>query len=106
MACTFHILIFYDASDNNDLTTLATNDGSSLNKLRVLRLSGNRISQLNTTHFPGLRTLYVDNNCLASNGERGQTFSRQRLLNMHRLGKLENFSARNQSGGTGRDAGL
>lgn len=92
--------------DNNHLTTLDTPDGSVLSKLRVVRLSGNRINHLDTARFPNVRTLYIDNNFLSSNSERDQTFSCRRLLNMHRLGKLENFSARNQAGGSARDSGL
>lgn len=92
--------------DNNRLTMLDAPDGSALAKLRVLRLSGNRIKHLDTARFPNVRTLYIDNNFLAVNSERGQTFSPRRILNMHRLGKLENFSARNQVGGSARDSGL
>ncbi|KLO17318.1 L domain-like protein [Schizopora paradoxa] len=74
---------------------------SALTKLRILKLSGNRLRYLNAGRFPNLRTLYLDNNCLAEAKN-----ERQRLVNLHRLGKLENFSARNQSGGNGRDSGL
>lgn len=74
---------------------------STLPKLRILRLSGNRLRYLNVGRFPNLRTLYLDNNCLAETRN-----ERQRLVNLHRLGRLENFSARNQSGGNGRESGL
>ena len=56
-------------------------------KLRILRVSGNRLHQLRATPFPNLRTLYADNNSLTNlDGAKG-------------LRKLENLSVRNQSGG-------
>lgn len=56
-------------------------------KLRILRISGNKLSSLlNVAPFPNVRTLYADNNALTG------------LVNADRLGKLENLSLRNQSG--------
>lgn len=59
---------------------------SSMPRLRILRVSGNRLHQLNLASVPNLRTLYADNNSLAS------------LVKTDRLTKLENLSLRNQSG--------
>lgn len=58
-------------------------------RLRILRVSGNRLQALNATPFPNLRTLYADNNALGV------------IQSAHRLTKLENLSLRNQSGRTG-----
>jgi len=58
-------------------------------KLRILRVSGNRLQQLDAVPFPNLRTLYADNNSLDS------------ILKAHCMTKLENPSLRNQSGRTG-----
>lgn len=58
-------------------------------RLRILRLSGNRLQTLNATPFPNLRTLYADNNSLGS------------IVKAYRLTKLENLSVRNQSGRAG-----
>jgi Leucine-rich repeat (LRR) protein len=55
-------------------------------KLRILRLSGNRLYRLNVAPFPNLRTLYADNNSLTD------------LTKTACLSKLENLSLRNQSG--------
>lgn len=55
-------------------------------RLRILRISGNRLQQLNVSPMPNLRTLYADNNSLPS------------LVKVARLTKLENLSLRNQSG--------
>jgi len=71
-------------SDNNSLGELALT--GSMPRLRILRASGNRIHQLNVASVPNLRTLYMDNNSLAS------------LIKVDRLTKLENLSLRNQSG--------
>ncbi|KAH8114676.1 hypothetical protein DFH11DRAFT_1726686 [Phellopilus nigrolimitatus] len=90
-----------DASNKARATDLVV-----LHKLRILRLSGNRLRHLDVVRFPNLRTLYVDNNCLAEGLQRGQKKARHRLLNMHRLNRLENFSARNQGGAGSRDSGL
>ena len=57
-----------------------------MTRLKILRVSGNRLQQLNTAPFPNLRTLYADNNSLG------------RVLKAHRLTKLESLSLRNQSG--------
>ena len=58
-------------------------------RLRILRVSGNRLQELNAAPFPTLRTLYADSNSLGP------------ILKAHRLTKLENLSLRNQSGRTG-----
>ncbi|EJC98028.1 L domain-like protein [Fomitiporia mediterranea MF3/22] len=85
-------------------------NASFMQKLRILRLSGNRLKRLDVTRFPNLRTLYVDNNCLADGRacQRGQAqkTTRQRLIGLRRLCKLENFSARNQSVPGMRDLGF
>ena len=58
-------------------------------RLRILRVSGNRLQQLDGGAFPSLRTLYADNNCLGP------------LLRAHRMTKLDNLSLRNQNGRAG-----
>ncbi|EPQ54712.1 L domain-like protein [Gloeophyllum trabeum ATCC 11539] len=55
-------------------------------RLRILRVSGNRLAQLNAGSFPNLRTLYADDNHLGN------------LVKASRLTKLENLSLRNQRG--------
>ncbi|KAH9924609.1 uncharacterized protein BXZ73DRAFT_50337 [Epithele typhae] len=70
--------------DNNALGEFESD--VTMPRLRILRLSGNRLQTLNASPFPNLRTLYADNNNL------GQ------IIKAHRLGKLENLSLRNQSG--------
>ena len=55
-------------------------------RLKVLRGSGNRLTTLNISHAPNLRTLYLDNNSLVS------------VVHLNRLTKVENLSLRNQSG--------
>ncbi|KAF9988443.1 hypothetical protein BGZ75_009390 [Mortierella antarctica] len=57
-----------------------------LRRLRILRLSENRLMTFNAVHFPRLRTLYLDDNRL------------QALENCQTLTRLENFSARDQEG--------
>lgn len=56
-----------------------------MTRLRILRASNNRLHSLDVGQFTNLRTLYLDNNALAS------------LLKGERLVKLENLSMRNQS---------
>ena len=64
-----------------------TGTGSmTMPRLRILRVSGNKLQQLDVGALPNLRTLYADNNTL------------ERLAHADRLGKLENLSLRNQSG--------
>ena len=58
-------------------------------RMKILRVSGNRLQQFNAWPFPNLRTLYADNNSLGP------------ILKAHRLTKLENLSLRNQSGRAG-----
>lgn len=70
--------------DNNSLGDLEP--GGPMGRLRILRVSGNRLRRLNVASFPNLRTLYADNNALTS------------LVKADRLTKLENLSLRNQSG--------
>ncbi|KAG0333408.1 hypothetical protein BG000_009181 [Podila horticola] len=55
-------------------------------RLRILRLSENKLMNFNALSFPGLRTLYLDDNRLQS------------LENCQTLTRLENFSARDQEG--------
>ncbi|KAF8947211.1 hypothetical protein BGZ47_009934 [Haplosporangium gracile] len=57
-----------------------------LRRLRILRLSENKLLTFNAHSFPGLRTLYLDDNRLQS------------LENCQTLTRLENFSARDQEG--------
>ena len=57
-----------------------------LPRLRILRVSANRLRHLQVAAVPNVRTLYADNNALSS------------LVNVDRLSKLENLSLRNQSG--------
>ncbi|KAF9997886.1 hypothetical protein BGZ79_008411 [Entomortierella chlamydospora] len=57
-----------------------------LRRLRILRLSENKLVTFDATPFPGLRTLYLDDNRL------------QVLENCQKLTRLENFSARDQEG--------
>ncbi|KAG0346404.1 hypothetical protein BG004_001814 [Podila humilis] len=55
-------------------------------RLRILRLSENKLLCFDASPFPGLRTLYLDDNRL------------QLLENCQTLTRLENFSARDQEG--------
>ncbi|KNZ73029.1 Septation initiation network scaffold protein cdc11 [Termitomyces sp. J132] len=70
--------------DNNELGELEL-DGP-MGKLRVLRISGNRLCELCVGMMRNLRTLYADNNSLTS------------VVKVEELTKLENLSLRNQSG--------
>ncbi|KAF5315468.1 hypothetical protein D9619_007020 [Psilocybe cf. subviscida] len=78
--------------DMNSLPELlVSRDGTGMGsvtmpRLRILRVSGNKLQQLDVGALPNLRTLYADNNAL------------ERLGHADRLGKLENLSLRNQSG--------
>ncbi|THH28028.1 hypothetical protein EUX98_g6162 [Antrodiella citrinella] len=74
---------------NNQLGELEVT--GTMPRLRILRVSGNRMQTLDVYPFPNLRTLYADNNSLGS------------INNAQRLSKLENLSLRNQGG---RGAGL
>ncbi len=58
-------------------------------RLRILRLSGNRLQTLNAAYFPHLRTLYADNNLLGT------------IVKAHHLTQLENLSVRYQTGRAG-----
>jgi protein NUD1 len=57
-------------------------------KVRILRLSGNKVQELDVGWFPNLRTLYADENRLLGQG----------VKNAGRLSKMENLSLRSQSG--------
>ena len=70
--------------DSNDLRSFSSKD--VMPKLRVLRISDNRLACFDAKAFPSLRTLYADNNRL---GE---------FLHASRLTKLENLSLRHQHG--------
>lgn len=59
---------------------------STMPRLRILRISSNKLKVLDAASFPNLRTLYADNNYL---GE---------ITKANRLSKLENMSLRNQGG--------
>ncbi|KAH6911431.1 hypothetical protein BKA70DRAFT_855856 [Coprinopsis sp. MPI-PUGE-AT-0042] len=72
--------------DGNSLRKL--DFGKSMSRLRILRLSSNKLSELAVTALPNLRTLYADNNSLST------------VTKVDRLTKLENLSLRNQSGRT------
>lgn len=78
------VFSFPPHADNNEVGTFEL-DGS-MPKLRILRVSGNRLHQLQVAGMPNLRTLYADNNSLST------------LVKVDRLTKLENLSLRNQSG--------
>ncbi|RPD73949.1 hypothetical protein L226DRAFT_91508 [Lentinus tigrinus ALCF2SS1-7] len=73
--------------DNNSLPEFEPEVATP--RLRILRMSGNRLQTLNANPFPNLRTLYADNNTLGS------------IVKAYRLTKLENLSVRNQSGRAG-----
>jgi len=81
--------------DNNGLSDLGleTRDGGDngartcLGKLRILRVSGNRLQRLDGECFPNLRTLYADNNALTG------------ISHCGRMRRLENLSVRNQAKG-------
>ncbi|TFK19988.1 hypothetical protein FA15DRAFT_600514 [Coprinopsis marcescibilis] len=60
--------------------------GNGMPRLRILRVSNNKLSELGVGALPNLRTLYADSNSLSS------------LIKVDRLTKLENLSLRNQSG--------
>ena len=81
--CSLNCII----ADNNALDELDP-DGA-MPRLRILRVSGNRLKELDASAFPGLRTLYADNNYLGT------------IHKAHRLTKLENLSLRNQAGKSG-----
>ncbi|KAL4249278.1 Cell Division and Infection-Related Protein [Abortiporus biennis] len=73
--------------DNNQITELEPN--GPMPRLRILRVSGNRLQQLNAAPFPNLRTLYADNDSLGA------------IIKANRLSKVENLSLRNQGGRLG-----
>lgn len=65
----------------------AGDGGRALSKLRILRVSGNKLQRLDGEFFPSLRTLYADNNALTGISRCG------------RMKRLENLSLRNQAKG-------
>ncbi|KAF7296502.1 hypothetical protein HMN09_01057000 [Mycena chlorophos] len=92
--------------DDNELGELDV--GGSMSRLRVLRVSGNRLTALRVEWLGGLRTLYVDGNALAGDelygggrataGTVGRTAGREGRVGGP-LGHLENLSIRSQRGG-------
>ena len=78
------VILLTTCIDNNALSELEPE--VNMARLRILRLSGNRLQTLNAAPFPNLRTLYADNNSLGT------------IVKAYRLVKLENLSLRNQSG--------
>ncbi|KAG8727569.1 hypothetical protein FRC12_022398, partial [Ceratobasidium sp. 428] len=70
--------------DHNAIGTL--NIDGPLPRLRVIRLSDNKLSELDCSSFTNLRTLYADNNRLGH------------IRHADKARRLENLSLRNQSG--------
>ncbi|KIO23898.1 hypothetical protein M407DRAFT_9217 [Tulasnella calospora MUT 4182] len=70
--------------DHNELVAFASD--SIATKMKILRLSHNRLTKVDLAAFPNLRTLYMDNNRLGD------------VLNASRLTRLENLSVRSQAG--------
>ena len=70
--------------DDNSLNELQPH--GILPRLRILRLSANRLKCLDSSHFPNLRVLYIDNNSLTE------------FKKANKLRSLENLSLRNQGG--------
>ncbi|CUA67143.1 Septation initiation network scaffold protein cdc11 [Rhizoctonia solani] len=70
--------------DHNALTSLHIE--APLPRLRNLRVSDNKLTELDCSSFVNLRTLYVDNNKLGT------------LRHIEKARRLENLSLRNQSG--------
>jgi len=70
--------------DDNSLDHLEIE--KTMPKLKVLRLSGNKVGKLDVARVPNLRTLYLDNNSLT------------KMDNISQLTKMENLSLRNQAG--------
>jgi protein NUD1 len=71
-------------ADNNCLDELTSH--GILPRLRILRLSANRLKCFDASHFPNLRMLYIDNNSLRD------------IKKANQLVRLENLSLRNQGG--------
>jgi hypothetical protein len=72
----------YDV-DNNTLSSIGS--ASPMTTVRTLRINDNEISSVDLSHFPKLRTLYADGNCITRLSRSGFETSR-----------LENLSLRNQ----------
>jgi Leucine-rich repeat (LRR) protein len=71
-------------ADNNSLDEFKSH--GILPRLRILRLSANRLKCLDASHSPNLRMLYIDNNTLTE------------LKKANTLNRLESLSLRNQGG--------
>ncbi|TFY79231.1 hypothetical protein EWM64_g4778, partial [Hericium alpestre] len=69
-------------ADNNWITDLDAH--GALGRLRILRLSANKLKALDVAPYPNLRTLYADNNFIAQ------------VTHARTLSRLENLSLRNQ----------
>jgi Leucine-rich repeat (LRR) protein len=75
-------------ADENSLTDLEFDgEDTCMSKLRILRVSGNKLQHLDGARYPNLRTLYADNNCLST------------ISHCNQLRRLENLSLRNQKKG-------
>ncbi|KAJ7202834.1 hypothetical protein GGX14DRAFT_653064 [Mycena pura] len=93
--------------DGNELAALDA--GAPMPRLRVLRVSENRLAALRVEGLSGLRTLYVDGNALVGDELRtggartvvGRAAGREGRAGGV-LAHLENLSVRNQRGGTPR----
>ncbi|KAK7048103.1 hypothetical protein R3P38DRAFT_2867383 [Favolaschia claudopus] len=94
--------------DDNALGSLEA--GGAMPRLRILRVSGNRLRTLHVYCFAGLRTLYADGNALegealvtvAPGGAVAKTVGRAAGRESRSpLGRLENLSLRNQTGKLG-----
>ncbi|OCH91116.1 hypothetical protein OBBRIDRAFT_792626 [Obba rivulosa] len=72
--------------DRNVLCNLEP--AAPMQRLKILRVSGNKLQRLNAALFPNVRTLYADSNALGTIQRAG------------RLSKLENLSLRYQSART------
>lgn len=77
-------LMPFSCIDSNLLSSLVFDGG--MPRLRILRVSGNRLRGLDVDRTPNLRTLYADNNSLSG------------IESLDKLTKLENLSLRNQGG--------
>jgi len=69
-------------TDNNSLTDLGLEGENThcMTKLRILRVSGNKLQRLDGAHYPNLRTLYADSNNLSSISHCNRYFSLVTLM--------------------------